>query len=138
MSSQFHISLPCKSIEATKDFYLNTVGVPDGRSSLKWVDVNLYGHQITFIESGDFKFNYMNYNFEGAIIPSFHFGVILDQKEWNTQYEKFKKMDLLHIPKTNFLVNQTGEHQSFFLKDPNEYVIEFKNYKVDNAIFEKK
>ncbi|RMA66449.1 VOC family protein [Ulvibacter antarcticus] len=133
MENKFHVSLPCMHIEATENFYNKIIGATIGRKAKNWVDVNLFGHQITFTKSGKFNFEYPNYMFEKTVLPSFHFGVIMDKTEWNNLYEKLKAH--IHIDKTLFLYDQNGEHQSYFIKDPNGYVIEFKCFSADNSIF---
>lgn len=135
MNSNFHMSLPCLEVENTKAFYINTLGLSHGRISNNWIDINFFNHQITFTKCGDFKFDYKKYRFEKTTIPSFHFGVILDKTNWNKLYAKVKETNNLYITKTNFLKQKNGEHNSFFIKDPNGYIIEFKCFKKRNEIF---
>lgn len=127
MQSSFHMSLPCISVKKTKNFYTN-IGASLGRTKQNWIDVNLFGHQITFIKSGKFNFNNPNYVFEGKILPSFHFGIILDTEIWKTIYEKLKAQNLELVTESTFLRDKVGEHTSFFIKDPNDYLLEFKSF----------
>ena len=136
MDTKFHISLPCRHIEATEKFYTQIIGVSKGRKAQNWVDINLFGHQITFNKSGTFKFNYPNYVFEKTVLPSFHFGIILQNEGWERLYKKMKTGDFLYIDKSKFLAAKHGEHKSFFLKDPNGYIIEFKCFADPDSIFE--
>ena len=122
------MSLPCLKIKETKGFYAN-IGASSGRMTQNWVDINLFGHQITFIKAGKFNFTNPNYVFEGKILPSFHFGIILDFKTWGTIYEKLKSQGLDVVTKATFLKDKVGEHTSFFVKDPNDYMLEFKSFK---------
>ena len=71
METLFHLSLPCTNAEETKTFYIETVGAVLGRHSNNWVDINLFGHQITFTQAAKFNFNSPNYVFEGKILPTF-------------------------------------------------------------------
>ncbi|SHI36997.1 hypothetical protein SAMN05216261_0479 [Algibacter luteus] len=128
------MSLPCQSVRETSSFYTN-IGASLGRKTQNWVDVNLYGHQMTFIKSGKFNFSNPNYVFEGKILPSFHFGVILDSETWNSVYKKLKEQNLDLVTESVFLKDKTGEHQSFFVKDPNDYMLEFKSFKTPKDIF---
>jgi extradiol dioxygenase family protein len=57
METLFHLSLPCTNAEETKTFYIETVGAVLGRHSNNWVDINLFGHQITFTQAAKFNFN---------------------------------------------------------------------------------
>lgn len=134
MNTSFHMSLPCLSIKETKNFY-TSIGASVGRSTQSWLDINLFGHQITFIKAGKFNFNNPNYVFEGKILPSFHFGVIIDLETWNAIYSRLKDEDLELVDQTTFLKDNVGEHTSFFVKDPNDYMLEFKNFKKSEDIF---
>ncbi|PKQ43669.1 VOC family protein [Confluentibacter flavum] len=134
MVTSFHMSLPCLSVRDTKKFY-TSIGASIGRSTQSWVDINLFGHQITFIKAGKFNFNSPNYVFEGKILPSFHFGVVIDLDAWNEVYAKFKDQDLELVDKTTFLKDNIGEHTSFFVNDPNDYMLEFKSFKNPSDVF---
>lgn len=135
MNALFHISLPCLDIKKTENFYINVIGAKLGRKSENWLDINLYGNQITFSKAGKFNFNNPNYIFEGKILPSFHFGVIIDLATWASIYKELIAKELNIVTKSTFLKNKPGEHLSFFVKDPNGYMLEFKNFKDNNEVF---
>ncbi len=135
MDTLFHISLPCTDIKQTTNFYKNIIESKIGRTSENWVDVNLFGHQVTFTKAGKFNFNNPNYVFEGKILPSFHFGVIVEMDKWSELYAKLNGLDLEVVNQATFLSNKKGEHLSFFVKDPNGYMIEFKCFKNKSDIF---
>ena len=136
MSKPFHISLPCLDIELTKDFYIDKIGADLGRVSNNWLDINLFGNQMTFTKSGRFDFNYQSYSFEGKILPSFHFGIILDITTWGKVYARVNSASIEVFDEITFLKNKKGEHISFFVKDPNGYMVEFKSFSEESAIFE--
>ena len=129
------MSLPCLNVEETKDFYINNIGAFLGRTNENWVDINLFGHQLTFIQAEKFNFNSPNYVFEGKILPSFHFGVIIDVDNWGKIYTKLTKQKLEVVTQTTFLKDKTGEHLSFFINDPNDYMLEFKSFKDPKDMF---
>lgn len=135
MKNIFHLSLPCLNVEDTKLFYLNNVGAKLGRYSENWIDINLFEHQITFTQVGKFNFTSPNYKFENKILPSFHYGIILNKEKWEEVYTKLNLLKLILDNKVTFLKNKPGEHSSFFVKDPNGYVIEFKHFKDSKFIF---
>jgi extradiol dioxygenase family protein len=137
MDNLFHLSLPCINIKETTFFYEKIVGTKLGRQTNNWVDVNLFGHQITFTQAGRFNFSNPNYVFEGTILPSFHFGIILDQEKCESIYSKLNKRDLDRVSKSTFLKNKPGEHVSFFVMDPNHYMLEFKYFKESSEVFKK-
>jgi extradiol dioxygenase family protein len=135
MATQFHLALPCVNISKTRAFYNELLGAQIGRFSVKWIDVNLYNHQITFTECGPFNFDSKSYAFNEHILPSFHFGVILDQTNWNKVLELLKSKNVEHFSEVKFLENKTGEHHSFFIKDPNGYTVEFKCFANKDHVF---
>lgn len=135
METAFHMSLPCLSVKATKNFYVDTIGASLGRTSQTWLDINLFGHQLTFIKAEKFNFTSPNYVFEGKILPSFHFGVIVERQKWEELYEKLNVLNLKVVTQTTFLKGKAGEHMSFFINDPNDYMLEFKSFKEAKEIF---
>lgn len=137
MGASFHMSLPCLSVKGTESFYVDNIGASLGRKTQSWVDINLFGNQITFIKAEKFSFNSPNYVFEGKILPSFHFGVIVDLKDWEQIYSKLKQQKLDLVTQARFLEDKAGEHVSFFIKDPNDYMLEFKSFKNSESIFKK-
>lgn len=122
----FHLSLPCYHVKETRDFYLNHLGGKLGRHTSQWVDINMYGTQLTFVKAISFEFPKKSYSFEGVVLPHFHFGVVMEKPEWNEKLEYLSKRKMLHITSTSFLEEQVGNHDSFFVLDPNHFVVEFK------------
>ena len=137
MEYKFHLSLPCMHPGATENFYTKILGASVGRKSDNWVDINLFDHQITFTKSGKFNFDFKNYRLGDQILPSFHFGLVVDTYLWGQLYSKLFKMNLEVSTEATFLQNKMGEHLSFFIKDPNGYMIEFKSFKNEQEIFMK-
>ena len=43
---RFHLAFPVIELENTKKFYTEVLGCKLGIESNKWIDFNLYGHQI--------------------------------------------------------------------------------------------
>lgn len=131
----FHLALPCNNIDKTKKFYQNTLGAKLGRSSDSWADINLYGNQITFTAAGSFDFEYKSYRLGEHILPSFHFGIVIDSEPWQKLHDYLVKSDLDVTDGLNFFKGKKGEHRSFFVKDPNGYMVEFKSFKNPEAVF---
>ncbi|MFD2562842.1 VOC family protein [Aquimarina rubra] len=133
--AEFHLALPCEDLEVTKDFYISKLGASLGRHTDTWIDINLYGNQITFTKAGNFNFDFKNYRLGDQILPSFHFGVIVNVQVWGTLYSRLFSMDLEVTTEATFFENKVGEHLSFFVKDPNGYMVEFKSFKDHGEIF---
>lgn len=136
MESKFHLALPCKDIKATKTFYTSILGTEVGRETLKWIDINLFGNQITFTQSGKFNFEFKDYLFGKTKLPSFHFGVIVDIDVWGLLYTTLLKNKEVEVTtEVTFMKGNVGEHISFFITDPNGYCIEFKSFNDTNEVF---
>lgn len=135
MKASFHLALPCEHIDNTRQFYVDILGAQEGRSAEKWIDINLYGNQLTFTDSGAFDFSFKNYTLSGQIVPTFHFGIIVDRDTYWLLYNKLSRNDLDVTTEITFLENKAGEHLSFFITDPNGYMVEFKSFKNVKEIF---
>ncbi|MAU27438.1 MAG: bleomycin resistance protein [Muricauda sp.] len=131
----FHLSLPCKGIQKTEEFYCGLLGASKGRHTSFWIDINLFGNQITFTKIPDFQFSVRPYKFEDVVLPSFHFGVVLNSKEWEEMYGRIARSGIKPSIQMEFLKGKTGEHESFFLEDPNGHMVEFKKFANDDHIF---
>ena len=135
MEVKFHLALPCKDIEETRTFYQEVIQANLGRHAEKWLDVDLFGHQLTFTQSGNFNFDFKNYRLEDYILPSFHFGIIVPVDVWGELYTRLFQMDLEITTEATFMQDKIGEHLSFFIPDPNGYMVEFKSFKETTEIF---
>jgi len=137
MSTPFHLSLPCRSVSTTKSFYTDQLGAYAGREASTWVDIDLYGNQITFIKDESFHFDYHNYRFGDSIIPAFHFGILLEKSVWEELFDKLSEAKITLTEKRLYLRAEPGEHQSYFLEDPNGYTVEFKCFSKEGDTFNK-
>ncbi|WP_297694493.1 bleomycin resistance protein [uncultured Eudoraea sp.] len=135
MNSKFHLALPCINIKETRKFYLEILKAESGRSGENWLDINLYGNQLTFTQAGNFNFDFKSYRFGDHVLPSFHFGVIVNAGVWKNLYGRLSEMDLEITTEATFLKDRTGEHLSFFVRDPNDYMVEFKSFMREGEIF---
>ena len=43
---RFHLAFPVHDLSEARIFYVNILGCNTGRESDKWIDFDLYGHQI--------------------------------------------------------------------------------------------
>ena len=138
MNTRFHLAFPVKDLEQTKIFYLNILGCSLGRESLKWVDFNLFGHQIVAHLSPEDCGAINRNRVDGDKIPVRHFGVILNWDVWENLIKSIKEKDIVFYikPKISFK-NKKGEQGTFFILDPSENVLEFKSFKNDSMVFER-
>ena len=135
---RFHLAFPVHDLELARKFYINVLGCTLGRESKKWVDFNLFGHQVVAHLSPEDCTEISTNSVDNDEIPSRHFGVILPWDEWEELCEKIKNDGLKFLiePKTRFK-NNSGEQGTFFIKDPSGNALEFKSFKDENDIFKK-
>ena len=135
---RFHLAFPVIDLESTRKFYSEVLGCTLGRESNKWIDFNLFGHQIVAHFSPDECIGTNLNRVDGDMVPSRHFGVILPWEQWKALCKKMKKQKIPFMiePKIRFK-NLRGEQGTFFIQDPSGNVLEFKSFKNDSMVFEK-
>ncbi|HHT0594343.1 TPA: VOC family protein [Legionella anisa] len=130
MNTLFHLAFPVHDLALAKDFYHHKLGFSLGRESEHALIMECGNHQIVAHKVDTIL------PLQEGIYPR-HFGLIfLDRHEFDIFLAKIKKE---HIPfeiplKTRFKGTRI-EHQSFFLKDPSNNLLEFKFYQFCSAIF---
>ena len=82
--SPFHYAFPVHSLDAAKEFYGNVLGCAEGRSSEKWQDYSLHGHQIVCHWVGnDYRcVDYFN-PVDGDEVPVPHVGLALTEEQFH-------------------------------------------------------
>jgi len=125
----FHLAFPVHNLEIAKFFYGEVMNLVEGRSSERWQDYSLEGHQIVAHWVGN-NFNasvYDHYNpVDGDEVPVPHFGLSLSKKKFMELSERFKKYHSNQCRyNCKFIIEPTlrfegrpGEQQTMFLKDP--------------------
>ncbi len=132
----FHLAFPVLDLEEARDFYVNTLGCSMGRESDQWIDFNLYGHQIVaHLSPNEIKDESRN-QVDGDEVPVRHFGVILENNEWQKLVDRLKTKgeDFLIEPRVRF-EGKSGEQRTLFILDPSGNALEFKSFAHDGHIF---
>ncbi|MBI89853.1 MAG: glyoxalase [Candidatus Marinimicrobia bacterium] len=134
---RFHLAFPVNDLFKAREFYSEVLGCGIGRHSDKWMDFNLYGHQIVAHLSPEDCAMIKSNEVDGDSIPSRHFGVILSWGKWEELINVLKKkqVEFLIQPRIRFK-NKNGEQGTFFINDPSGNVLEFKSFKNDTMIFQ--
>ena len=135
---RFHLAFPVHDLNEARIFYIDILGCNTGRESEKWIDFNLYGHQIVaHLSPGDCSLVGTS-SVDKDNIPCRHFGLILEWREWEQLKNRIKKLNLSFLvePKIRFK-SEPGEQGTFFINDPSGNAIEFKTFKTDSMVFEK-
>lgn len=133
----FHLAFAVGDLEKTREFYAGKLGCPIGRSSEKWVDFSLFGHQMSaHLKTHDAREN--SSVVDGAEVPIPHFGVVLEMDEWRALADRLTaddSIEWIHKPMVRFK-GQPGEQATMFLRDPSGNALEFKGFKSLEQVFE--
>lgn len=133
----FHLAFPVDDLEKTREFYTKTLGCKEGRSSDRWIDFDMYGHQVVahLVDSVD---NVETNPVDGDDVPASHFGIILESEEWTKLSKNLRdsNMEFIIEPHTRFR-GEPGEQSTMFFLDPCGNALEFKAFKSDDMIFAK-
>jgi extradiol dioxygenase family protein len=119
----FHLSVPVSELAVAKRFYIDALGAEVGRENEEWLDILLWGHQITLQHQ------------PAEVAPperqgKRHFGVILPWTEWENQVARIRAMNIQFLSEPAVLLEGTADEQAkFYLADPSNNIIEIKAYK---------
>ena len=133
----FHLAFPVNNLDTTREFYTNVLGCKEGRSSDRWIDFDMYGHQVVahLIDSME---KVETNPVDGDDVPASHFGVILTMEDWNSLSSRLKEsgQEFIIEPHIRFK-GEPGEQATMFFLDPCGNAIEFKAFNDDKQIFAK-
>jgi len=131
----FHLAFPVDNLEKTRDFYTKILGCKEGRSSDRWIDFDMFGHQVVAHLVDSLEETQTN-PVDGDDVPASHFGVILDLEDWEKLSNRLNKIDMKFIiePHVRFK-GEAGEQATMFFLDPCGNALEFKAFKSDDMIF---
>lgn len=131
----FHLAFPVDNLEKTREFYTKILGCKEGRSSDRWIDFDMFGHQVVAHLVDSLEETQTN-PVDGDDVPASHFGVILDLEDWEKLSNRLNKIDMKFIiePHVRFK-DEAGEQATMFFLDPCGNALEFKAFKSDDMIF---
>ena len=138
MQNPFHIAFPVHDLAAARAFYGGVLGCGEGRSSERWIDFDLYGHQIVAHLAPGAK-RVVNHNpVDGHDVPVPHFGVILTLPQWQSLAERVRNAGIQFViePCIRFK-GQPGEQATMFFLDPSGNALEFKAFADLKQVFAK-
>lgn len=137
--SPFHYAFPVHDLEVAKDFYGNILGCKEGRSSEKWQDYSLHGHQIVAHWVGsDYRCQDYYNPVDGDEVPVPHMGLALTVEQFHELSERVRKAGIEFIiePHLRFQ-GMPGEQWTMFFKDPSGNNLEFKAMTKPENLFAK-
>ena len=138
MSNLFHLAFPVDDLDAARDFYAGVLECEEGRSSERWIDFNLYGHQIVTHLAPDAAGIKSTNHVDADHVPVPHFGIVLPMNEWKALAEKLRSKGVKFIiePKIRF-AGEVGEQATMFFLDPSGNALEFKGFNDFSQVFAK-
>jgi extradiol dioxygenase family protein len=138
----FHLAFPVSDLDRTREFYGQTLGCPEGRSSSEWIDFDLFGHQIVAhltpprpVDDG--RGDHHN-AVDGHDVPVPHFGVVLEWDDFQALADRLRARGVTFViePYVRFK-GQVGEQATLFFRDPSGNALEFKAFRDRGQLFAK-
>jgi extradiol dioxygenase family protein len=135
----FHLAFPVDDLEAARHFYGEVLGCREGRSSNRWIDFDLFGHQIVAHRVGGLERSSARAGdnpVDGHDVPVPHFGVVLPPTEWKALAARVREAGVKFViePYTRF-EGQPGEQSTMFFLDPAGNALEFKSFASLDQLF---
>ena len=138
MKNLFHLAFPVNDLSAAREFYAGVLGCEEGRSSERWIDFNLYGHQIVTHLADEGAGVKVTNHVDADHVPVPHFGVVLPMDEWKELAEQLRSKGVKFViePKIRF-EGEVGEQATMFFLDPSGNALEFKAFNDFSQVFAK-
>lgn len=133
---RFHLAFPVTDLPATRHFYVDVLGCTPGRSADRWLDLDLFGHQIS-AHLVDRPPHLAGHNpVDGDAVPVPHFGVILPWETWHALADRLRAAGTAFViePHLRFK-GEVGEQATMFFYDPSGNALEFKSFRDDASVF---
>ena len=113
----FHLSFAVPDLRVAAKFYEDVLGCTRGHNDGAWMDMMLFGHQLTLHQATTLH----------PARPIDHFGVLLTEPEWRALSERLQGTDIgfAMSPRVSD-VGMPSERGKFLLHDSAGDLLEFK------------
>ena len=123
MRHVFHLSIPALDLERSRAFYVDILGASVGRREPGWLDILLWGHQITLQQRPE---DVLPKDGQGKR----HFGVVLPWEEWQELADRLVSANTTFLEAPHVKHAATPQEQAkLYLQDPGHNVLEVKAYR---------
>jgi extradiol dioxygenase family protein len=131
----FHLAFPVDDLDRAENFYRDVLGCGVGRRSDKWIDFDLWGHQVVAHLTESMPETQRN-PVDGDQVPAFHFGIVLSVEDWEALVDRMRGAgaEFLIEPRVRF-EGEPGEQRTCFVKDPAGNALEFKAFRDLGQLF---
>lgn len=138
MNNLFHLAFPVDDLVAARRFYGGVLGCAEGRSSDRWIDFDLFGHQIVAHLAPEPAGIRLTNHVDADEVPIPHFGIVLSMEEWKKLAARLRSNGVKFViePKIRF-AGEKGEQATMFLLDPSGNALEFKGFNDFSQVFAK-
>lgn len=133
----FHLAFPVHNLDEARHFYAEVLACPVGRSSERWIDFDLYGHQIV-AHLSEQPSRAAHNPVDGDAVPVPHFGVVLEMDAWKQLRDRLLAVEGLRWvirPRIRF-AGEVGEQATLFVLDPSGNALEFKAFADMTRLFD--
>ena len=132
----FHLAFPVHDLAVARAFYCDVLGCTEGRSSDRWIDFDLGGHQIVAHLDSAARPAALTNPVDGHDVPVPHFGVVLTMADWQALATRVEAAGIAFgiAPHVRFR-GQVGEQATMFFRDPSGNALEFKAFADDAMLF---
>ncbi len=132
----FHLAFAVDDLAAARGFYAGVLGCAEGRSSERWVDFDLFGHQIVAHLVPGARVQAGSNPVDGHNVPVPHFGLVLTMAQFDVLAARVDAAGIpFGIPPTIRFKGQAGEQATMFFCDPAGNALEFKAFADDAMLF---
>ena len=127
MSNPFHLAIPAGDLTIATKFYVDVLGCKLGNGEQnKWIDVDFWGNELTLHKS-EHKLDSERHDVDMGNVSVPHFGVHLSRKDFDSLKQRLKDSNTKYYDEPYLRFKGTKyEQETFFLKDPNENILEIK------------
>ena len=127
MSNPFHLAVPAGDLAVATNFYEKILGCKLGnKEDGKWIDVDFWGNELT-LHASQHKLENERHDVDMGNVSVPHFGVHLSRKDFDTLKKRLKDNGTKYYDEPYLRFKGTKyEQETFFVKDPNENVLEIK------------
>ena len=135
VNSCFHLAFHVRDLNLARDFYGRVLGCTEGRSTNTWVDLDLFGHQLS-LHLGEPFATTLTGRVGDHMVPMPHFGLVLALPDWQAMANRLQGAGVAFVlpPQVRF-EGQPGEQWTMFFNDPFGNPIEIKGFRSFDHVF---
>jgi adenylylsulfate kinase len=125
----FHLSISVDSLELTRHFYRDIIGVSERRASKSSAHFDFYGSQLTCHHVPGYTLKNFQREVDAEDVPVPHLGAALSFQEFLNLKERliYHNVTFIKQPHLRF-IGKGHEQHVMFLEDPSGYGIEIKSF----------